>query len=39
LAHREGLTLKAAALQRGIATESQFDDWINPEAMTKPLSV
>jgi fumarate hydratase class II len=39
LAHREGLTLKAAALQRGVATEAQFDEWIDPEAMTRPLKV
>ena len=39
LAHRENLTLREAALQRGVATEEQFDAWINPEAMTKPLAV
>jgi fumarate hydratase class II len=39
LAHREGLTLKEAALKRGIATEAQFDAWIDPEAMTRPLAV
>lgn len=37
LAHRENLSLRAAALQLGIATEEQFDDWINPADMTKPL--
>jgi fumarate hydratase class II len=39
LAHREGLTLKEAALKRGVATEAQFDEWIDPEAMTRPLKV
>jgi fumarate hydratase class II len=39
LAHREGLTLRDAALKRGIATEAEFDAWIDPVAMTKPLPV
>jgi fumarate hydratase class II len=39
LAHRENLTLRVAALKLGVATEEQFDQWINPEAMTKPLTV
>jgi fumarate hydratase class II len=39
LAHRENLTLKQAALKLGVATEDQFDAWIDPEAMTKPLAV
>jgi fumarate hydratase class II len=39
LAHRENLTLREAALQLGVATEEEFDKWINPEAMTKPLAV
>jgi fumarate hydratase class II len=37
LAHRENLSLREAALQSGVATEQQFDDWINPVDMTKPL--
>jgi fumarate hydratase class II len=37
LAHREGLTLREAALRLGVATAEQFDEWINPEAMTRPL--
>ncbi len=39
LAHREGLSLKAAALQLGVTTAAQFDEWVNPEAMTRPLAV
>jgi fumarate hydratase class II len=37
LAHRENLSLRQAALQLGVATEQEFDDWINPVEMTKPL--
>ncbi|MDR3519981.1 MAG: class II fumarate hydratase [Acidocella sp.] len=39
LAHRENLTLKVAALKLGVATEEQFDEWINPEDMTRPLRI
>jgi fumarate hydratase class II len=39
LAHRESLTLREAALKRGVATAEEFDAWINPEAMTKPLVI
>jgi fumarate hydratase class II len=39
LAHREGLTLREAALKLGVATEQKFDEWIDPEAMTRPLQV
>jgi len=39
LAHREGLTLREAALRLGVATEQEFDEWIDPEAMTRPLPV
>ncbi|MDL1861934.1 class II fumarate hydratase [Betaproteobacteria bacterium PRO7] len=35
-AHREGTTLKAAALALGYVTEEQFDAWIDPAAMTRP---
>jgi fumarate hydratase class II len=37
LAHRENLSLREAALKLGVATEEQFDNWINPVEMTKPL--
>ncbi len=36
-AHHEGLTLRQAALTLGVVTPEQFDAWVNPEAMTRPL--
>jgi fumarate hydratase class II len=36
-AHREGLTLREAALALGDVTGEQFDAWVRPEAMTRPL--
>jgi fumarate hydratase class II len=39
LAHRNGLSLKAAALELGVTTEAEFDEWVRPEAMTTPLRV
>ena len=35
-AHKEGLTLKEAAIQSGHLTEAQFDEWIKPENMVHP---
>lgn len=32
-AHKEGLTLKAAALQLGYLTAEEFDAWVRPETM------
>ncbi len=32
-AHREGKTLKAAALELGWVTAEQFDEWVRPEQM------
>jgi fumarate hydratase class II len=32
-AHTKGLTLRAAALELGLVTGEQFDDWVKPEAM------
>jgi fumarate hydratase class II len=32
-AHKEGTTLKAAALALGYVTEQQFDEWVRPEDM------
>jgi fumarate hydratase class II len=32
-AHKEGTTLKAAALSLGYVTAEQFDQWVRPEAM------
>jgi len=39
LAHREGLTLREAALKLGVTTPEQFDEWVNPEDMTRPLKI
>jgi len=33
-AHKEGTTLKAAALALGYVTEAQFEEWVKPEQMT-----
>ena len=35
-AHREGTTLKEAALALGYVTEAQFDEWVRPEKMIGP---
>ena len=35
-AHKEGTTLKAAALKLGYLTEQQFNDWVKPETMLGP---
>ncbi|WNC90721.1 class II fumarate hydratase [Paraburkholderia sp. FT54] len=32
-AHKEGTTLKAAALDLGFVTEQQFDEWVRPKDM------
>ncbi|MHB1219314.1 MAG: class II fumarate hydratase [Alphaproteobacteria bacterium] len=37
LAYREDLSLKAAALKLGYLTEAQFDEWVRPADMTRPL--
>lgn len=36
LAHKNGTSLKEAALETGLLTEKQFDEWIRPEEMTSP---
>ncbi|GGE67753.1 class II fumarate hydratase [Priestia taiwanensis] len=36
LAHKEGLTLKEAALQTGLLTEEQFDEYVDPSKMLHP---
>lgn len=36
-AHKEGLTLKAAALKLGYLTDSEFDAWVRPEQMVGSL--
>jgi fumarate hydratase class II len=35
-AHKEGTTLKEAALKLGFVTSEQFDQWVRPEEMTGP---
>ena len=32
-AHKDGSTLKAAALALGHVTDAQFDEWVRPEDM------
>ncbi|MBL8784313.1 MAG: class II fumarate hydratase, partial [Deltaproteobacteria bacterium] len=36
MAHRDGSTLRAAALALGYVTVDQFDGWVDPAAMTSP---
>jgi fumarate hydratase, class II len=38
-AHKEGTTLKAAALALGHLTEAQFDAWVKPENMLGPSTL
>jgi len=33
-AHKEKTTLKKAALESGLVTEKQFEQWVRPEKMT-----
>ena len=35
-AHKEGTTLKEAAVELGLLTPEQFDEWVKPEEMIKP---
>jgi fumarate hydratase, class II len=37
-AYREDLTLRDAALKLGFLTAEQFDAWVRPEDMTRPLA-
>jgi fumarate hydratase, class II len=37
-AHREGTTLKAAALALGYVSEANFDAWVRPERMVGPTN-
>ena len=36
-AHKEGATLKEAALSLGYLTEEEFDEWVDPSRMTGSL--
>jgi fumarate hydratase class II len=38
LAHREDLSLRDAALKLGYVNEEQFEEWVDAEEMTHPLS-
>ncbi|KAH3670746.1 hypothetical protein OGAPHI_001262 [Ogataea philodendri] len=35
-AHKKGLTLKQSALELGMLTEEEFDEWVRPEKMIGP---
>jgi len=35
-AHRDGSSLRESALKLGLVTAEDFDQWIDPEAMTRP---
>jgi fumarate hydratase class II len=35
-AHKEGKTLRQAAIDLGLCTGEQFDQWVKPEQMTRP---
>ena len=35
-AHKEGTTLKQAAMKLGYLTEKEFDTWVRPETMLGP---
>jgi fumarate hydratase, class II len=37
LAHREGLSLRDAALRLKVASAAEFDAWVDPADMTRPL--
>jgi fumarate hydratase class II len=38
-AHKEGTSLKAAAVALGYLTPAQFDEWVRPEKMLAPKSL
>ena len=35
-AHKDGTNLREAAVGLGYVTPEQFDEWVVPEAMTRP---
>ena len=35
-AHKKGLTLRQAALESGLLTDAQYDEWIVPADMIAP---
>ena len=36
-AYREDISLREAAVKLGFLTAEEFDSWVNPEEMTRPL--
>ena len=36
-AHKEGTTLRQAAIKLGLVTDKQFDEWVRPEDMVGSL--
>jgi fumarate hydratase, class II len=38
MAHRQGLSLREAAIRSGHLTEAEFERWVRPEQMTRPLA-
>jgi fumarate hydratase class II len=38
-AHKDGTTLKEAALALGLVTSEQFDQWVRPEKMVGEINV
>jgi fumarate hydratase class II len=38
-AHKDGTTLKEAALALGLVTSEQFDQWVRPEKMVGDINV
>ena len=37
-AHKEGTTLREAAMSLGYVSEAKYDEWVKPEEMTGPRS-
>ena len=35
-AHKKGISLRASAIELGLLTGEQFDEWVKPEEMTHP---
>ena len=35
-AHKKGISLKESAIELGLLTSEQFDEWVKPEEMTHP---
>jgi fumarate hydratase class II len=35
-AHKKGVSLRESAIESGLLTGEQFDEWVKPEEMTHP---